>query len=239
MKKLYNRVGEVRYNRRGSKMTIIEYINHSHVVVEFENGYKVKTNYPKFDKGATKNPYDLTVEGVGYIGEGAYNSRAYVFSIWTAMLYRCYSFKYLQKYPTYIGCTVCEDWHNFQNFAKWHKENFYQIENEIMNLDKDILVKGNKIYSPETCVFVPSLINYLFTKNDKNRGNLPIGVFFIKKSKHYRARCLGCYLTPEEAFQAYKQTKEINIKEIAEKYKEQIPEKLYLAMLNYKVEITD
>ena len=121
-----------------------------------------------------------------------------------------------------------------------------------MELDKDILFKGNKIYSPNTCVFVNKTINCLFTKSNKIRGDLPIGVKlgknnkyvsqysyydFIKKKKIKKG--LGYYNTIEEAFNSYKIAKENNIKRVADYYKEKIPKKLYEAMYNYKVEITD
>ena len=87
------------------------------------------------------------------------------------MLRRCYDEKLHKKYPTYIDCKVCEEWLNFQNFAKWYYNNYYEIENEKICLDKDILHKGNKIYSPDNCVFVPNNINVLFVKSDKSRGD--------------------------------------------------------------------
>ena len=96
--------------------------------------------------------------GVGVTGQGEYShlvrkingKHTKVYSVWHDMLGRCYNKKYQEKKPTYIGCTVCEEWHNFQNFAKWYEENYYEVNNEEMALDKDILIKGNKIYSPQT-----------------------------------------------------------------------------------------
>ena len=167
------------------------------------------------------------------------------------MLRRCYDDKYQEKYLTYKNCEVCESWHNFQNFAEWFENNYYEIEDEVMNLDKDILVKGNKIYSPETCVFVPQNINSLFVKRDKSRGNDPIGTNQLP-SGNYEVQCnngygkyiyLGTYSTKEEAFQVYKQYKEKVIKEVIDSYEGIIPEpyysKLKEAMYNYKVEIND
>ena len=161
------------------------------------------------------------------------------------MLERCYSEKYKNKYPTYKNCTVSEPWLNFQNYASWHDDNYYEVEGERTELDKDILIKGNKIYSSDTCIFVPRAINSLIIKSDKMRGNYPIGVTY--KNNKYIARCnvngnrifLGTYKTLEEAFKTYKQYKENLIKEIANKYKNQIPDKLYRALLNYEVEIID
>ena len=167
------------------------------------------------------------------------------------MLTRCYDEKYQEKYPTYNGCTVCEEWLNFQNFAKWYDENSYEVNNEKMNLDKDILVKHNKIYSPDTCIFVPQAINKLFVKCDRSRGDSVIGTSLYKGK--YQVKCqvfnpetgkskneyLGYYDTQEKAFEVYKYYKEKNIKEVADYYKDEIPDKLYNALYSYKVEITD
>ena len=115
-----------------------------------------------------------------------------------------------------------------------------------MELDKDTLVKGNKIYSPETCIFVPQRINYLFLNSGGSRGLLPLGVYTVGKkyasrtSKNgKRSVYLGSFDTPEEAFLAYKTAKEAYIKEVADEYKDKIPKKLYDALYAYTVEITD
>ena len=120
-----------------------------------------------------------------------------------------------------------------------------------MHLDKDILCKGNKVYSRNTCIFVPHRINNLFVKNDNSRGKNPIGVSDLP-SGNYQAYCndgynkkiyLGVYSTKEEAFQIYKQYKERLIKEVIDLYEGIIPEphygRLKTAMYNYEVEITD
>ena len=120
-----------------------------------------------------------------------------------------------------------------------------------MHLDKDILCKGNKVYSRNTCIFVPQRINELFTKNDKTRGYSPIGVT-PASSGNYQVQCndvngeriyLGSYSTKEEAFQVYKEYKERVIKEVIDSYEGKIPEPFYSrlkeAMYNYKVEKDD
>ena len=167
------------------------------------------------------------------------------------MLKRCYSGEYQKKEPTYKDCTVCKEWLNYSNFKKWYDDNYYEIDGEQMALDKDILVKGNKLYSPETCVFVSSRINNLFTKNNSKRSKYYIGVNYrpeINSSNPYCASCgntkgdqiyLGYFKTPEEAFYAYKEFKEKYIKQIADEYKPYIPQKLYDAMYRYEIEITD
>ena len=212
--------------------------------------------YSAFKKGNLKCYYERRVFGVGYLGEGEYNSYengeiAKCYKVWNSMLQRCYDSKYKRREPTYKECTVCNKWHNFQNFAKWCNDNYYEIEDEVISLDKDILSKGNKIYSPETCVFVPQNINSLFIKSNKSRGGLPIGVYYNKQNRKYISACnfgdgqkhLGCYNTPQEAFQVYKEYKEKYIKEVIDSYEGIIPEphysKLKNAIYNYKVEIND
>lgn len=179
---------------------------------------------------------------IGYIGQGKYNSANRLpYSIWNDMFKRCYSKKYHSTKPTYIDCSVAEEWLNFQNFAEWFEENYI----EGFQLDKDILVKGNKIYSSKTCCFVPVEINSLFTKSNKIRGIYPIGVRKNKNqieaflSINSTQKYLGVFKSVNEAFEAYKVAKESNIQKIAEKWKDKISDKVYQAMYNYKVEITD
>lgn len=259
MGKEINRIGERNYNNFGSEMVIVNYNGCMDIDVyfpEFDWIFK-HAKYNNFKKGEIKCPYERRFYNVGYLGEGKYkvsengkNTRVY--DTWKAMLQRCYSEKEHERHPTYIGCEVYEGWHNFQNFAKWYKDNYYEVGNEKMCLDKDILFKGNKIYSPDTCIFVPETINKLFIKNDKNRGESVIGATLCKNGK-YQAQCniinpetgeskqeyLGLYDSQEKAFQVYKYHKERNIKQIADYYKIHIPQKLYDAMYNYEVEIDD
>jgi hypothetical protein len=240
------RLGEVSKNKHGSLMTIIKYNNATDIEVYFENGFTTNCTYNQFKCSNLSSPLDKTCYGIGYFGEGKY-SKHKSYDIWRGMFTRCYDEKYLAKYTTYIGCTVCEEWHNYQNFAKWYDENYYIILGKNMELDKDILIKGNKIYSPETCVFVPQDVNYLFTKTNKLRGKYPIGVSLTRDNKfatscndgNKELKYLGRYNTPEEAFEVYKKYKEKIIKQIAEEYKNKIPSKLYNAMYRYEVEITD
>lgn len=248
-----DRTGEVGVNNNGEEMRIIRYGNCDDIDVLFvKDGTVIEhKQYSCFKKGRIKNPFFSSVYGVGCIGIGKFKpyengkpTKCYI--TWMHMMERCYDPKLQEKEPTYKGCTVCPEWWNFQVFAEWYYSHFYEIENEKMNLDKDILHKGNKVYSPNNCVFVPQFINSLFTKSNNTRGKFPIGVYKMgNKFKAYLSKdngkqiYLGTYPTPEEAFLAYKQAKEEYIKQIAEKYKAQIPYELYQAMMNYEVEIND
>ena len=248
-----DRTGEEKLNTFGSRMIIIAYRRCDDIDVYFPEYNWICKNiqYTSFKNGYIKCPYEKRHYNIGYIGEGNYKEfkkgrHSKCYETWHRMLQRCYSEKYQEKQPTYKGCTVCEEWLCFQNFAKWFYENYYDVEGQRMNLDKDILIKGNKIYSPKTCIFLPQRINNLFTKRQNDRGNMPIGVRHY--GNKYQARCndgtdkiitLNSCNTLEEAFQDYKNYKEELIKQVADEYKDKIPEKLYNAMYNYKVEIDD
>lgn len=172
--------------------------------------------------------------------------RSYI--CWRDMLKRCYSEKIQEKRPTYKGCTVSKEWHKFSNFKKWYNNNYYEIDKHRMTLDKDILIKNNKVYSEDTCIFVPMNINNLFTRSNSTRNNLPIGVCFDKSKNKYKVTCsvnngksknIGTFNSPDEAFKAYKIFKENYIKQVADIYKEIIPIKLYNAMYEYEVDAED
>lgn len=191
---------------------------------------------------------------VGIIGVGILDTpinkhdkdeyRKYV--LWKNMIERVYNPLSHKSHPSYKDCLVCEEWKTFSIFRKWVEspENNYQ---EGYHLDKDILIKNNKIYSPDTCCFVPSKINVLFTKRQNHRGKYPIGVTFdgmgyiSSLSTTSGGKYLGYYYTPEEAFYAYKVAKERYIKKIAEKYFQEgkITKRVYDALMKYEVEITD
>lgn len=168
--------------------------------------------------------------------------------MWTSMIQRCYDEKLHEKEGTYKNCIICDEWKTFTNFYNWFKNHYYELENESVQLDKDILLKGNKIYCPEYCCFVPHTINSLFTKSNKSRGKYPIGVHWVKRDSYFCAQCcdgnkntirLGVFYDPISAFYAYKECKEKVIKNIANKYKDVIEPRVYDAMMKYEVEITD
>ena len=181
MKKI-DRTGEEGCNNFGSKMIISEYRNTFDVDVYFpEYDWTFKhAQYSKFKNGNIKCPYERRYYGKGCLGEGKYKmsengKNKKEFRIWYNMLKRCYDPKYQEEKPTYRGCTVEDYLLNFQNMCEWLENNYYEIPGEKMCLDKDILRKGNKVYSRETCIFVPQRINNLFVKRDNDRGNSPIG----------------------------------------------------------------
>ena len=178
------------------------------------------------------NKYKRLVHGVGIYEPGKYKSNingkhTKEYNVWKDMLRRCYSGKFHIKNPTYVNCMACKEWVYFQVFAEWFHQNFYSIEGERICLDKDVLVKGNEIYSPRTCIFVPTVINNLLIKNNRKRGKAFIDVDWHEPAKKWRAQChnskgievhLGLFDTQDEAFQVYKAFKEKVIMEVIESY---------------------
>ncbi len=187
--------------------------------------------------------------GVGYHGILYTNSNEESYKRWHWIMNRCYSNAIHELQPEYKDCTVCEEWLNYSNFKLWYEQHIVEIRiyDEAFELDKDILIKGNTVYSSETVCFVPKMINSLFTNGKKNRGDYPLGVYFDKDKKKYIANMsfagknikLGAYETVEAAFLRYKEYKEDFIKDIAEQHKDKIPDKIYQAMMNWQIEITD
>ena len=168
------------------------------------------------------------------------------YRLWEGMLRRCFDEKYKQKYPTYKDVTCSKDWLSMTKFIEdVSKMKGYGLKG--WALDKDILVKGNKIYSKDTCCFVLQEVNSLLIKSNSIRGDYPIGVYFHKVSGRFVAqitvngkrRNLGLFSTPEEAFQVYKTAKEAYIKVVAQKWKHLLDERVYLALMTYEVSIDD
>ena len=166
-------------------------------------------------------------------------------NLWRGMLMRCYDNSFLDTHISYKGCSVCDEWLRFSNFKEWFDKNYV----EGYALDKDILIKGNKTYSPKTCCFVPQRINSLIVNHKNGRGKYPIGVrkgcgtnsYTALYARDGKSVVIGTFYSVEEAFCAYKKEKESYIKEVATQYYNdgKITKKVYDALMKYEVEITD
>ena len=239
-----NKLGEEVVNNDGDLMKIIEYNGCCNVLIEFQDEYKfrMRVEYNNFKRGTVKNPYHKLLYGRGYIGVGQYQqtinrkaTRAY--DMWRRMFDRCYS----GKYPAYNDCEVCDEWWNFQNFAKWYTEHYYEIPGQVMQIDKDWLYIGNRLYCPERCCIAPHLINScLLTRQKTNSIDLPAGISLTTSNK-FKARCsvegvrrdLGIYDTLSEAIDAYKKCKIQYVESLANRFKNYIPQNLYNAVSHY------
>lgn len=214
-------------------------------ILVIDTGHILKNvSYGNIKLGAIKNSFLPSLFGKGFMGQGLYKSRnldgsrTKEYKAWRAILDRCYRENSGTKNNSYQDVTVCEEWYNFQNFAKWHRENYI----EGFQLDKDILSTGVKVYSPETCCFVPQEINMFFIKESVSVGNYPVGVHLNKRSGSFISRItkfgkrfsLGSYKTVLDAKEAYDRAKEQYAKELAEKWKDNLNEDIYNILINFK-----
>lgn len=187
--------------------------------------------------------------GVAFIGEGEFRSRSggaklKSYKVWEGMITRCYvesSF----GYPRYggRGVRVCDEWLNYQNFAKWYSSQ-KNANNKSFQIDKDLKITGSKIYSPDTCSIIPSRVNSLLIATNAKRGLLPIGVHSLKDK--FKASCrdefgskihLGTFPSAIEAFSAYKNFKKGVVVTVAnEEYKkDNICEDIYRNLINLEI----
>ena len=245
-------VGKVCKSKSSGDFKVLKYSNAYNVDVQFlKTGYETVAHLGSIRKGEVKDRYLSSVYGVGILGTkypsrvNGVKTKEYV--LWKSMLQRCYSDTSKKKKPTYEGCEVSDNFKSYEYFYEWcHKQ--IGFNNKDWHLDKDLLIKGNKVYSESTCVFIPQEINSLLIKRESLRGEYPIGVYWHNASKAFEARvsknkgkqeCLGYFKTEIEAFNAYKIAKESFIKEQAEKWKSQIDPRAYNALINYTVNIDD
>lgn len=257
------RIGQIGVNKDGDKMEIIEYYAYNNIIVEFKDGNncQVHTQYINFLKGVVKN-YNKVVYGKhGYLGQGPYTSEYRdketgkrisnnEYSIWKNMHLRAGNFD--GEHPSYADVTVTKEWWNYQNFAKWYNEHRYELKDDFLCIDKDILYPDSRVYSPETCTLIPNTINELF----KNYGSyktsddgFPNGIHRRTDSKAIRYRTNARYLdeygnkvvesktfiNPFDAFCYYKEYREKYIKQLANKYKEVLDPRVYNKLMEYKV----
>ncbi len=247
--------GKVFESKSFGKYLVKEYVNCNQVIIQFEStGYTKTVQLKEMLTGSVKDLTLPSIYGIGFIGDGEYSARykgggnTPCYDSWRGILRRCYSEKHQKDHPTYNGCTVDQKWHNYQNFAAWYYRNLIYTEGRV-EVDKDLLVKGNKIYGESFCSLVPTQINALFTGASKiHRGKYPLGVYFKKDVGKFRAQLhrggnaqeyLGDFNTPEEAFAVYKKHKEAFVKETVLKYKDKISDKLFNTLMSYSVSIND
>ena len=242
--------GKVFKTNKYGDVVVLEYVNSNKVLIKFiDTGSITEEPISSIRSGHIKDRSIPTTCGFGYIDiEGASIGKVMTkeYKLWNNMIFRCYNEKSLIKYSTYRECSVDDRWKYLSCFKEWCN-NQIGFDQDGWHLDKDILVKDSKIYSPETCCFVPPEINCALAGNKEVRGAFPQGVIYNCTKKRYRARIqrgnkwesLGTYNTPEEAFYAYKPVKEAHIKSLAEKWKDKIDPRVYEALMNWEINIDD
>lgn len=237
MEKKYNRsrIGEEFTTNEGYTCKVIDGSSKiDYCTIQIDDW--ISQNYYRHVKnGAIKYPYHPSVFNIGYLGEDIYTSRVNkkptkAYTIWTNMFRRCYDIKCQERQPTYKGITIDEEWHNFQNFAKW----FYEESNyrEGWELDKDLLSVDTKVYSPKTCIFIPKVLNsFLANKLSSNKSN-EIGVDYIKSTNKWRAQIriegkkvhLGTFKNKQIAALTYKLARKKEANKWKEKMKGTLPQ---------------
>lgn len=222
-------------NTLGEWATIVADIDYKYVSVVFDSGTKGELQYQHLKSGDFKDWMTPTVFGVGYLGRprtrGLKDSAIY--SRWHAMLQRCYT----DDFPAYANVVVSEDWWNYSNFLDWMSCQ-RQARNHGWEIDKDLL--GGMMYSKETCVLVPKEINLLLAKPAAR--DLPTGVKKLGTNKFEARisyggklnRLIGVYMNEHDAGNAYKEMKEMQVKELAEKWKDCLDTRAYEAIKNWK-----
>ena len=249
-------VGKVCKSLNSGDFKIVKYNDYGNVEIQFlKTGYETVALLNNIRNGRVKDPYSPSVYSIGIVGTKYPSTINGVltkeYDLWHSMLKRCYSDVYKKQRPTYEDCEASENFKSYEYFYEWcHKQIGFGNDGNgnPFQLDKDLLIKGSKVYSESTCVFIPKDINLLLTKRVASRGEYLIGVSWSKTNKAFvaqvnknkgRSERLGLFNTELEAFNTYKQAKEVFIKEQANKWKDKIDERAYNALINYEVNIDD
>lgn len=249
-------VGSVWKTENFGECEVLGYVSSRDITIKFyDTGSIVKTTGEVLRRGSSRDPFRPVIYGIGYQGVGVKTklpdgTNSPIYSIWRQMLSRCYNPKN-PKYHRYglRGYVVTPEWHNFQNYYTWYMEN--QVSG--YQVDKDLTSPHSKIYSPDTCSFIPKELNAMLTSNVARRGKHPVGVYEWKNKEdghkkftaHLSRKCeglgrgetLGYFHTPEEAFACYKAAKEDQIKQIAtERFRRgEISQQVYQTLMQWEV----
>lgn len=241
-------IGKEFNTTHSGKCVIINVVNKKKIIVEFEDGYQTVCSLANLKAGVAYNPFHPKLYGKGFMGVGEYRAKIGksihpYYDAWRGALRRCYDPKWHEKWPRYTNCTVEKQWNNYQVFCEWSEKQVFEVG---YKLDKDLLVAGNKVYGPDTCVYLPNELNCIIADQWKMDRGLPKGVSI---SAHPRARNkkfvaslqrkntknfnLGYFETPEEASEVYKREKEKYVKERAEFWKDRISKRAYEGLINW------
>lgn len=232
---------EIATNNFGN-CVVINYTDSYNIDVEFEDGTVITTNVKQIKEKSIKNPNKPVLFGFGFVGQGVYNHKnnADAYNHWYSMLERCYCPVYRELKPTYESCSCVKEWNNFQNFAGW----FYtQVWYKGWELDKDLITPGNKLYSPDTCAFVPRRLNLLINHNKRGDKSNPIGVFWSEKRRKYCTQCRGVdgkislsvYSDDIEYLEnLYKTFKKSVLREVAREYEGIVDQRVLNSLSNWE-----
>ena len=237
-------------------LIITKYINHKEVYVKFlDTGYETKAYFGNIKKGIVRDRTVPSILGVGIIGDEVTKvngNRLKEYNLWQALLGRCYCDKFHVKCPTYKDCSVSDNFKYYPYFKSWCQQQIgfgcLDDKGNHFELDKDLLIKGNKVYSEDTCCFIPREITVALIYNQTKKGKHPIGVSYSKVNNKFvvyvkkgdgSREYLGYFEDASVAFLAYKASKEAYLKELANKWKDKIDPRVYEALIGWEINIDD
>lgn len=239
-------LNEIFMTNEGCEFKIIHIESSSKIKIKFMDnyGYEKLVRATNIRNREIKNPFHKSLYGIGMFGVGEFKSKinnkiTYEYAKWQQMMSRAYDVHTKLRQKAYQECSVREDWHNFQDFSSWLiNQKGYGLVG--WQLDKDLLVEGNKEYSPDCCVIVPPAINNTLTGSNQNNG-LPRGVCWHIGAEKYIAQCrvnskiihLGYYYDIISAKEAYNNHKLTVLKDLAEVYRDNIDVRLYTLLMNF------
>lgn len=239
------------HSKKGSPFSVIEWEEGSKdCKILFKNtGYIKKTSKHVLLYSGVEDP-TIQLQGRGIFDTYPEHNKSDACVLWRSIFNRCYGNYSLKKSPSYKGCSVSEEWRLFSRFKKWYDNNYI----DGWHLDKDLKVKGNKVYGEDFCIFVPQVLNSLTVNSTAIRGDLPVEVTACDSlTNPFKAdikftedgitkrKYLGCFPTKEEAFCAYlsAKLKVIEDKSLELYNKGIITEELLNIMLNYTISIDE
>lgn len=247
-------IGTTHESKQYGKFQVIDYTKEFdsrgseciRMVVRFlDTGFEKVCAPKEVRLGSVKDPTRPSIAGIGFIGDGKYVSKGkdmVCYQTWSDMIKRCYSPKSERVAREYNGVIVCNEWHDFQNFAKWYYDHFIIG----YHMDKDLRVFGSKRYSPETCTFIPLELNSFLT------GGLKRGIHFSNSKGKWVAQCqdgektrtgnkkqtyLGAYVKEEDALDAYKTFKLSKLDQLESKYGDSLPRVIFDNIRNFLNEL--
>ena len=243
-------VGSIFRTNSCGNLVILQYENAKSVRVKFlATGFETVATVSNITGGKVKDLFSKTVYGEGIIGEKVFKvdgKYPKTFWLWRNMLKRCYDQTTQKANKCYEGCTVSDSFKYYPYFKEWCEKQI-GFNNEDWQLDKDILGESSKTYSEDVCAFVPREINCLNSWNKNNTQDDILGVSHAGYLNKYKtsvrvnnsSKHIGVFDTILEAFQAYKEAKEQHIKDVANKWKDQIDPRVYDAMVNFEFKWED
>ena len=239
------KAGAMFKNNQGIEFEVVKRVQGQKFLVRFctPEGFEAVCKAGNITKGAVRYPFKPSHAGVGVLGTFPVNVSDYQYKSWSGMLKRVYK-PTPSQLSQYGDCSVSEDWHAYENFYHWATHQQYQ---EGWHLDKDLLIKGNREYNQDACVYLPKDINIFLTARRNHRGMYPVGVTYHERLDKYQATCnvagksvyLGLFSDPATAFLAYKKEKESYAKALAKAWTGVISAKAVDALLKYEVLETD